>query len=50
MGILRRSLHFANVPVDFGGGLPLHIISDVGIDVQRGGGGNVTDTGSAGRD
>lgn len=31
------SLRFAKTPVNFGGNLSLHIISDVGVDVQRGG-------------
>ena len=30
----RRSL--ADTPVDVGRGLPLHIVGDVGVDVQRG--------------
>ena len=35
-GVVLRCPGFTNAPVDVGRSLPLHIVGDVGIDVQRG--------------
>ena len=36
LGATLRRCSLADAPVDVGRGLPLHIVGDVGVDVQRG--------------